>query len=211
MATLTDFIINWGEVVELDFPKMDLNLVNNVLDKHTGWKPYQPHKSGYNRFGLSVTSLDGQYSGEPDLYSLREWQKMTGNSYNEMSFKKRTNIVQFLPELNEFLNFWEPNLGRTHFLRLDKGGFFPPHRDNGALVAVPSFRIIVPIYNFGVNDMKWIHDEKITRLELGATYFLNTSRLHSVFSFVDNCLMLVLNVGTDQHILEKMVKKIVAL
>jgi len=59
--------------------------------------------------------------------------------------------------------------------------------------------------------MKWIHDEKITRLELGATYFLNTSRLHSVFSFVDNCLMLVLNVGTDQHILEKMVKKIVAL
>ena len=211
MATLTDFIINWGEVVELDFPKMDLNTIKTVLDKHTGWKPYQPHKSGYNRFGLSVTSLDGQYSGEPDLYSLREWQKMTGNSYNEMSFKKRTNIVQFLPELNEFLNFWEPNLGRTHFLRLDKGGFFPPHRDNGALVAVPSFRIIVPIYNFGVNDMKWIHDEKITRLELGATYFLNTSRLHSVFSFVDNCLMLVLNVGTDQHILEKMVKKIVAL
>ena len=211
MATLTDFIINWGEVVELDFPKMDLNLVKNVLDKHTGWKPYQPHKSGYNRFGLSVTSLDGQYSGEPDLYSLREWQKITCNSYNEMSFKKRTNIVQFLPELNEFLNFWEPKLGRTHFLRLDKGGFFPPHRDNGALVAVPSFRIIVPIYNFGVNDMKWIHDEKITRLELGATYFLNTSRLHSVFSFVDNCLMLVLNVGTDQHILEKMVKKIVAL
>ena len=211
MATLTDFIVNWGEVVELDFPKMDLNTIKTVLDKHTGWKPYQPHKSGYNRFGLSVTSLDGQYSGEPDLYSLREWQKMTGNSYNEMSFKKRTNLVQFLPELNEFLNFWEPNLGRTHFLRLDKGGFFPPHRDNGALVAVPSFRIIVPIYNFGVNDMKWIHDEKITRLELGATYFLNTSRLHSVFSFVDNCLMLVLNVGTDQHILEKMVKKIVAL
>lgn len=211
MATLTDFIVNWGEVVELDFPKMDLNHVKNVLDKHPGWKPYQPHKEGYNRFGLSVTSLDGQYSGEPDLYSLREWQKMTGQSYNEMSFKKRTNIVQFIPELDEFLNFWEPNLGRTHFLRLDKGGFFPPHRDNGALVAVPTFRIIVPIYNFGVNDMKWIQDEKITRLDLGATYFVNTSRLHSVFSFVDNCLMLVLNVATDEHILGKMVKKIVAL
>jgi len=211
MAALTDFIINWGEVVELDFPKMDLNLVKNVLDKHPGWKPYQPHKTGYNRYGLSVTSLDGQYSGEPDLYSLREWQTMTGESYNEMSFRKRTNIVQFLPELDQFLNFWEPNLGRTHFLRLDKGGFFPPHRDNGAIVAVPTFRIIVPIYNFGINDMKWIQDEKIQRFDLGATYFVNTSRLHSVFSFVDNCLMLVLNVNTDEHILGKMVKKIVAI
>lgn len=211
MAALTDFIINWGDVVELDFPKMDLNKIKNVLDKHTGWKVYQPHKPGYNRFGLSVTSLDGQYSGEPDLCSLREWQKMTGQSYNEMSFKKRTNIVQFLPELDEFLNFWEPNLGRTHFLRLDRGGFFPPHRDNGAAVAVPTFRIIVPIYNFGINDMKWIQDEQITRLDLGATYFINTSRLHSVFSFVDNCLMLVLNVHADEHILGKMVKKIVAL
>jgi hypothetical protein len=211
MATLTDFIINWGEVVELDFPKMDLNRVKSILDKHPGWKTYQPHKPGYNRFGLSVTSLDGQYSGEPDLYSLREWQNMTGQSYNEMSFKKRTNIVQFLPELDEFLNFWEPNLGRTHFLRLDKGGFFPPHRDNGAIVAVPTFRIIVPIYNFGINDMKWIQDEKIQRFDLGATYFVNTSRLHSVFSFVDNCLMLVLNVHADEHILSKMVKRIVAL
>lgn len=211
MAALTDFIINWGEVVELDFPKMNLNLVKDVLDKHPGWKPYQPHKTGYNRFGLSVTSLDGQYSGEPDLYSLREWQSMTGESYNEMSFRKRTNIVQFLPELDQFLNFWEPNLGRTHFLRLDRGGFFPPHRDNGAIVAVPTFRIIVPIYNFGVNDMKWIQDEKIQRFDLGATYFVNTSRLHSVFSFVDNCLMLVLNVNTDEHILGKMVKKIVAI
>jgi hypothetical protein len=211
MAALTDFIINWGEVVELDFPKMNLNHVKDVLDKHPGWKPYQPHKTGYNRFGLSVTSLDGQYSGEPDLYSLREWQSMTGESYNEMSFRKRTNIVQFLPELDQFLNFWEPNLGRTHFLRLDRGGFFPPHRDNGAIVAVPTFRIIVPIYNFGVNDMKWIQDEKIQRFDLGATYFVNTSRLHSVFSFVDNCLMLVLNVNTDEHILGKMVKKIVAI
>lgn len=211
MAALTDFIINWGEVVELDFPKMNLNHVKDVLDKHPGWKPYQPHKTGYNRFGLSVTSLDGQYSGEPDLYSLREWQSMTGESYNEMSFRKRTNIVQFLPELDQFLNFWEPNLGRTHFLRLDRGGFFPPHRDNGAIVAVPTFRIIVPIYNFGINDMKWIQDEKIQRFDLGATYFVNTSRLHSVFSFVDNCLMLVLNVNTDEHILGKMVKKIVAI
>jgi hypothetical protein len=116
-----------------------------------------------------------------------------------------------LPELDEFLNFWGQNLGRTHFLRLDQGGFFPPHRDNGAIVAVPTFRILVPIYNFGVNDVKWIQEDRVLNLELGATYFINTSRLHSLFSFVDNCLMLVLNVNADEHILNKMVKKVVAI
>lgn len=211
MASLTDFITHWGEIVELDFPKMDLNKVKDILDKHPGWKYYQPHKPGYNRYGLSVTSLDGNFSGEPDLYSLREYQKMTGKSYNEIDFKNRTNLVQFIPELNDFLDFWEPNLGRTHFLRLDKGGFFPPHRDNGAIVNVPTFRILVPIYNFGINDMKWIQEEKVIRFDLGATYFVNTSRMHSLFSFVDNCLMLVLNVNVNDYILDKMVKKIVAL
>jgi hypothetical protein len=211
MNTLTDFIINWGEVIELDFPKWDLSKVMNVLNKHPGWKEYQPHKPGYNRYGLSVTSLDGGFSGKPDLYSLREYQNMYGESYNEMCFNKRTNVVQFLPELNDFLDFWGPNLGRTHFLRLDKGGFFPPHRDNGALVSVPTFRILVPIHNFGINDMKWVQEERILNLTLGQVYFINTSRLHSLFSFVDNCVMLVLNIGVDEQILSKMVKKIVAL
>ena len=211
MATLTDFITNWGEVVELDFPKMDLNRVKDICDKHPGWKPYQGHKQPNNRFGLSVTSLDGQFSGDPDLNSLREWYRLHGESYTEGDFKTRTNVCALIPELDQFLNFWGQNLGRTHFLRLDQGGFFPPHRDNGAIVAVPTFRIMVPIYNFGINDMKWIHEEKPLRFDLGGTYFVNTSRLHSLFSFVDNCLMLVLNINTDEHILNKMVKKIVAI
>lgn len=211
MSALTDFIINFGNVVELDFPAWDVFKITQILGKHPGWKTYQPHKPGYNRFGLSVTSLDGGFSGDPDLYSLREYFKMHGKSYNEIDFKARTNLVDFIPELNGFLDFWEPMLGRTHFLRLDRGGFFPPHRDNGAIVDVPTFRILVPINNFGTNDMKWIQDESILNLRLGHTYFINTSRLHSLFSYVDNCLMLVVNVQQSPEILSKMVKKIVAI
>jgi len=211
MSALTDFIINFGNVVELDFPAWDVFKITNILNKHPGWKYYQQHKLGYNRYGLSVTSLDGGFSGDPDLYSLREYYAIHGKSYNELDFKRRTNIVEFIPELNNFLDFWEPNLGRTHFLRLDRGGFFPPHRDNGAIVDVPTFRILVPINNFGTNDMKWIQDEQMLNLRLGHTYFINTSRLHSIFSFVDNCLMLVLNVNQSPEILSKMVKKIVAI
>lgn len=209
MSSLTDFIVNFGDVVELEFPQWDCLKTFNILQKHPGWVEYQPQKPGYNRFGLSVTSLDGNFSGVPDLYSLREYTQMTGEPYHESMFKARTNIVQFLPELNEFLNFWEPSLGRVHFLKLNKGGFFPPHRDNGLMVSVNTFRILVPIYNFGINDMKWIQDEKVLNLRTGCTYFINTTKAHSVFSFVDNCIMLVLNVCLDDIVLERMVKKVV--
>jgi len=211
MATLTDFIVNWGDVVELDFPIWNFGTATTILNKHPGWKVYQPHKPGYNRYGLSVTSLDGGYSGLPDLASLREYNAINSTNYNESDFKRRTNIETFIPELKPLLDFFEPNLGRCHFLRLDKGGFFPPHRDNGAIVAVPSFRILVPINNFGTNDMKWIQEDKILNLKLGHVYFINTSKIHSLFSFVDNCMMLVLNVMWDEQILNKMVKKLVAI
>lgn len=211
MTTLSDFITNFGDVIELDFPKWDLPKTVNVLMKHPGWKIYQPHKPGYNRFGLSVTSLDGSFTGEPDLYSLREYAKLTGKQYTEIDFQTRTNVTSFIPELDPLLNFFGPNLGRTHFLRLDKGGFFPPHRDNGALVKSPTFRILVPIHNFGTNDMKWVQDGQLLQMTLGSTYFINTTKLHSLFSFVDDCMMLVINVQESPEILSKMVHHVVGI
>jgi len=211
MHTLTDFIVNYGDVVELDFPVFNAGKIHSIIMKHPGWKIYQPHKPGYNRFGLSVTSLDGGFSGEPDLSSLREYNNLHNTNYWEADFTKRTNICEFLPELNTLLDFFENNLGRTHFLRLDKGGFFPPHRDNGAIVSVPTFRILVPINNFGINDMKWIQNEEILNLKLGQVYFINTTKIHSIFSFVDECTMLVLNVMWNADILSKMVRKVVAI
>lgn len=211
MATVTDFITNFGQVVELDFPKWDISKVVPILLNHKEWKEYQPHKKPNNRYGLSVTSLDGEFSGEPDLFSLREYYKMTGKGYNEGDFRKRTQLVNMIPELNPMLDFFEPSVGRAHFLKLNKGGFFPPHRDNGTVVISPTFRILVPIFNMGVNDMKWIQEDKILHFDLGSTYFINTTRIHSVFSFVDNCMMLVLNVISNSAILDKMVKKVVAI
>lgn len=206
--TLTDFIVNFGNVIELDFPQWDIKKMTDILLKHPEWKTYQPNKPGYNRYGLSVTSLDGKYTGTPDLHSLYEYRILTGQGYNEIDFKKRTSIVEFFPELNSFLDFFEPALGRVHFLKLNKGGFFPPHRDNGLHTSVSCYRILVPINRFGINDMKWIHDERVLNLREGNTYFINTTRAHSLFSFVDDCIMLVLNVAYDKNVLDRLVKKV---
>lgn len=208
MSHLTDFITNFGQVVEFDFPLWDVVHAQSVLEKHPGWVRYQPHKPN-NRWGLSVTSLDGNFSGVPDLYSLREYNEIHGTQYWEADFKARTNLVEFIPELNPFLDFFGNSLGRVHFLRLDAGGFFPPHRDNGAIVDSPSFRIIVPINNFGRNQMKWIQEEQVLQLDPGRTYFINTTRPHSVFSFTNDCTMLVMNIIATNEILDKLVRRVI--
>ena len=208
MSYLTDFITNFGNVIEFDFPLWDTGRTQSILDKHPGCVRYQPHKPN-NRWGLSVTSLDGGFSGEPDLYSLRDWNAMNGTTYWEADFKARTNVVEFIPELNPFLDFFGSSLGRVHFLKLNAGGFFPPHRDNGAIVDSPTFRILVPINNFGKNQMKWIQEEEVLNLELGRTYFINTTRPHSLFSFTDDCTMLVLNIVVTNEILDKLVRRVI--
>lgn len=207
MSYLTEFIVNFGDVVELDFPLWDLDNAQTVLAKHPGWTRYQAHKPN-NRWGLSVTSLNGGFSGEPDLYSLREWNAMHGTKYGELDFQARTNVVNFIPELDPMLDFFGASLGRTHFIKLDHGGFFPPHRDNGAIVSSPTFRVLVPISRFGENDMKWLQEDRPLKLEPGRTYFINTTKIHSVFSFVDNCTMLVLNVMATEEALNKMVRHV---
>lgn len=208
MSYLTEMITNFGQVIEFDFPHWDTLRAQSILDKHPGWVRYQPHKPN-NRYGLSVTSLDGGFSGEPDLYSLREWNQMNGTNYWEADFKVRTNVVEFIPELNPFLDFFGNNLGRVHFLKLNAGGFFPPHRDNGAIIDSPTFRILVPISNFGKNQMKWIQEEEVLPLETGRTYFINTTRPHSLFSFTDDCTMLVLNIIASNDILDKLVRRVI--
>ena len=209
MNPLTNLITYYGDVIQLDFPRWNVSNSIQVLQKHPGWVRYQPHKPDNNRYGLSVTSYDGGLTGEPDLYSLKEYNNMHGTQYNESDFKKRTNIVNHIPELNPFLDFFGPSLGRTHFIKLNSGGFFPPHRDNGLVLHPATFRILVPIQNFGINDMKWLQEEKPLYLELGSTYFINTQKPHSVFSFVNNCIMLVLNIIVDQIVIEKLIRKIV--
>ena len=208
MSYLTDFITNFGNVIEFDFPLWDTGRTQSILDKHPGWVRYQPHKPN-NRWGLSVTSLDGGFSGEPDLYSLRDWNAMNGTTYWEADFKARTNVVEFIPELNPFLDFFGSSLGRVHFLKLNAGGFFPPHRDNGAIVDSPTFRILVPINNFGKNQMKWIQEEEVLPLEIGRTYFINTTKPHSLFSFTDDCTMLVLNIIATNEMLDKLVRRVI--
>ena len=52
------------------------------------------------------------------------------------------------------------------------------------------------------------HDKLRPLVDAGRTYFINTTKIHSVFSFVDNCTMLVLNVMATEEALNKMVRHV---
>lgn len=191
----------FGDVIELDLPRWNLEKTKEILDNHTEWKPYNPRKS-INRYGLSVTSLDGGYSGIPDLDSILEYNKLHGLNLTEKDFQTRTPIVNEIPELRSLLSVFGDDVGRSHFLKLNAGGFFPPHRDNGSAVPSESLRVVVPLINVGKNSWKWLQEDRLLYLEAGHTYCINTTKEHSVFSFVDNCTILVLNLHASPRVVK---------
>ena len=92
------------------------------------WKKYNPTKIN-NRWGLSVTSIDGGLHGVPDLASLRDWELQTGEVVHNHDLNVPTPVWEQCPTLQQILEPWKPWLGRCHFLRMDRGSFFPEHFD----------------------------------------------------------------------------------
>jgi hypothetical protein len=151
--------------------------------------------------------LDGGYSGVPDLESLMEYYVHTKELYYDRDFKVRTPLSYEIPAIAELCDFFGADLSRSHFLRLDKGGFFPPHRDHNFGRPNDMFRIIIPFYNFHASNMTWVFDGKVVELKEGITYFMNTTKAHSLFSYVDGCTMLVLNVSATEDTMNRLVRK----
>ena len=207
MNPLTEFVSSYGDVIELGFDTVDVIAHKDLILNHPGWRQYNSYKDGYNRYGLSMTSLDGGYSGVPDLESLMEYYKDTGELYYDKDFKVRTPISYEIPEVSELFDFFGDSVGRSHFLRLDRGGFFPPHRDHEFSLPNNMFRIIVPFYNFHSSNMTWVFDGKVVQLREGYTYFMNTTKAHSLFSYDDGCTMLVLNVSATENTMNRLVRK----
>ena len=207
MNPLTEFLISYGDLVELRFDKINVNVYKDLILNHPGWRQYNSYKDGYNRYGLSMTSLDGGYSGVPDLESLSEYYRDTGKIYFDKDFKIRTPLSYEIPEVSELFDFFGEDLSRSHFLRLDKGGFFPPHRDHNFNLPNDMFRVVVPFYNFHSSNMSWIYDGKVVELKEGYAYFMNTTKAHSLFSYEDGCTMLVLGVHATENTMNRLVRK----
>jgi hypothetical protein len=158
------------DCIELDLP------VNNLLINldNLNWVPYNYRKNNFKRFGCSITSLDGNDSGIPDLDSILEYNQIHNTNYNEKDFNKPTkHSTPFSDMLTKF------SVGRSHFIKLDVGGFFPWHRDTDN----NTFRIIYTIKGCSPIDFVWLENDRIIPLDNSKFYYINTKKKHSVFSF----------------------------
>ena len=173
--------------LNIDF---DIFLLRKQLKPYADkWVPYNKSKPEYKRYALSLFSLDGEISGEIDLNSLSEYNKKNQTNYIEMSFRTPTFYWKEFSLLSEPLKGIEKNLGRSHLIKLDKGGFFPPHRD----LEEDVFRL-VSFLNADHDNLIFILDNEKIQFTPDRLYFFNAKKTHSVFSFTNNAMILVLNV-----------------
>ena len=201
-------ITQYGNFIELDVVTDAEQLVAWANDFE--WVKYNPRKD-VNRWGLSITSLDGGLSGVPDLDSLYEYNKENDTNYKEEDFKVPTPVLN--KQIYDILKPWDGYYYRTHFLKFGPGGFFPPHRDWNYMTGVPKdFRLIMPLRNVNPPSFNFVYEDKTLHWEPGRMYFLDTQRMHYLFnsSFTDSYWMVVnveLNDLTIKHTLERLNQK----
>jgi hypothetical protein len=192
-------LLTFGDCIELKFECDTRKLLEEIKDFE--WLQYNPRKK-INRYGLSITSLDGKRNGI-DLDSLWEYNKENNTKYGEENFKTKTDVYYASEETRKLCEPFDPWLCRTHFLNFRRGGFFPLHRDQRTTKLQKSFRILVPITHCNPGQLYFIYDNKIMNFKHGTAYFLNTNKEHAVFSYSDKSVMLVMNIECTPESVEK--------
>lgn len=171
-STLTRF----GDYYPLKLAnRCDSSLINQ-LETEFKWVQYNPRKN-INRLGLSITSLDGGLSGKPDLDSLYEYYNETGIIHREPDFNVKTAVYDFF---KEWLDPIQQHLGRTHVIKLNQGGYFPPHRDNKH-ANIESFRLFLPLNYNTMHNFFMLENRKL-EFTNGEMYFIDTAKMHTLFN-----------------------------
>jgi len=186
----------------LRLQKFDKNLLSRELEIfNDDWKQYNNRKTS-NRFGLSITSIDGGLSGIPDLDSLYEYNKENATNLDNQSFKKITSVYKKCRSLQSILKPFLPWLGRSHFLKINKGGFFPEHYDiNKTNYDDDEIRLIGFVKNTSSQHLKFCYEDNLLHnYSDGDLFYFNANKRHSVFSMSDEAILLVVTLKFDEEL-----------
>jgi hypothetical protein len=194
---------DWLQLQSFDQNK----LLGELVQFTNNWKPYNLRKPN-NRWGLSITSLDGELGGIPDLDSLYEYNKRNNTEITNYDIKNYTEVYKQSPSLQKIIEPWKPWLGRCHFLKLNSGGFFPEHYDINKLdYSYDDTRLIAFVNNNEKYGMKFLYEDQLLNVNEGSLYWFNANKRHSVFSMVDNCIMIVFCLRFDEKLFETIINQ----
>ena len=198
---LFNILTTYGDQVKLNIYQNPNIILEGLIQFDDNWTKYNPRKN-INRWGLSVTNLDGNLGPGPDLDSLYEYNKENNTNITESNFIVPTPVYDVVKLYCDPFKEW---LFRSHILKLGPGGFFPNHIDNYG-TQINSFRLLVPlqvcnpleggyfIYQYN-NVLHWNY---------GSLYFLNTCKRHTIFNAndEDDHIVLIMNVELTKESVE---------
>jgi hypothetical protein len=180
----------YGDQFQLNKDINPYNTLEQLLPYENDYTRYNP-RTVNNRWGLSITNLDGKLGAGPDLDSLLQYNTLCGTSLSERDFKTPTPVYDIFKDT---LDPIKEHLIRCHILQLRPGGYFPAHIDNYG-TDIDSFRLLIPLENMNPVHSYMMIEDKVLHWDYGSTYFVNTCKQHLLFNCgYDNMTMVVLNV-----------------
>ena len=197
---LYNSLSNYGDVYQTKHRMRDYNDFINWTEENFDYVRYNPRKK-ITRYDLSITSLDGGLSGIPDLDSLLEYNRENNTEYSERDFSVKTPIYEY-PSLKNMIKPISDYIFRSHILKLEPGGFFPPHRDFAGPI-FDSFRALVPLSNMNPPSFNFMVDNRLHHWENGHLYFVDTAKMHYLFNCsFETTYMIVFNIQLNQKTVE---------
>lgn len=205
-AMLWNSLTNLGSYAKLDLRITETVVVKDLLNFSENWCPYNEKKDVHNnRWGLPVTSHSGDVMDNYHLNSFGYMQKYHDVEMKEENFTTPTDVYHSIPEIKKLVDVFAPDIGRVHILKVNQGGYFPPHRDFAG-VAPEYFRLSCVFGSCSeFNYVQTLHDQ-IFRPERSHLYFVNFQLNHSVFSFSDNLYNLILTVKLNRRTHDLIIK-----
>jgi hypothetical protein len=181
-------------------------VAKDLLKFSENWCPYNEKKDVHNnRWGLPVTSHTGDVMDNYHLNSFGYMQKYHDVKMKEENFTTPTEVYHAVPQIKKLVDVFAPDIGRVHILKVNQGGYFPPHRDFAG-VAPEYFRLSCVFGSCSdFNYVQTLHDQ-VFRPERNYLYFVNFQLNHSVFSFSDNLYNLILTVKLNRRTHDLIIK-----
>lgn len=179
-----------GDFELLDF-KIDWNKFSNEI-KNFEFVPYLRREGIANdREGLLLVGLDGDTPSSS--LSRPEAIKRAGRHLEETDFTYQTRAYAELTSLHEILDYWS-GLGRTMIIKSNRGGWFPPHRDNPQLTR-DAFRVVVFLgNNTDAESYEWVLNNQRQIITPNKSYYVDTRKVHRTHSWANDSYHLILNI-----------------
>ena len=199
-ALIWNSLCNMGQTMKLKWKINEHEVIEQLEQFKDNWCPYNVKKdANNNRWGLPITSHSGDVMDNYHLNSFGYMQKYHDVEMKEENFTTPTEVYNKIPELAKLVDAFAPDIGRVHLLRVDQGGFFPPHRDFPG-VGPEWMRLLCVFGKCKPENFVHMLDGKPMYPDPGYLYFVNFQLDHSVFSFSDGLYALILTVKVNDRV-----------